>query len=676
MRIQFVHGDYWKSKADSINISYRNIEAQRGNIYASDGSLLSTSLPIYELRMDMKTEFITDKIFNDNIDSISFLFSKTFPEKSSSQYRMELVKARKQGERFHLLQRDVNYSQYKEIKTWPIFRLGKYKSGLRAEKKSRRKKPFENLALRTLGYVMDGVQPVGIEGAFDKYLSGVSGKQLMQKISGNIWMPINSDNELEPKNGSDIITTIDINIQDVANNALKKQLIESDAVHGTAIVMDVSSAEIKAIANLTKTSNGDYEETYNYAIGGSTEPGSTFKLMSIMTGLEDGLINLTDSVDLEKGEHSYYDRTMRDSHDPEARKVTIKRAFEISSNVGISKALYKAYAKKPELFIDRINKMSLNRSIGLQIPGEIAPKIKNTHDKNWSGTSLPWMSIGYEINMTPLQILSFYNAVANNGKMVKPIFVKEIREHGKLIKSFSAEVINESIASSATLAKARELLEGVVENGTATNIRSTEYKIAGKTGTAQISDGKQSYHSDTVKYQASFVGYFPADNPKYSIIVVINSPNNGIYYGSATAAPVFKEIADKIYSTNLEIRRDSKLPPNQVLTASVPDTKSGDKNDLLQVCQDLGITIEANNMDAEWVYSRPSSKVKTLSLSEKKIRKGETPNVLGMGMRDAIFILENAGLQTRSFGRGSVIKQSPLPGSKLEKGKQVNIFLG
>ena len=670
--IQFVEGKYWKNRADSLTLGERTIEAQRGNIYSSDGSLLTTSMPIYEMRMDMKV--LDDKLFYKGIDSLSLLLSQLFEDKSPWQYKQELVKARKQEDTYKLLQRNVSYTQYKEMKTWPLFRLGRFKSGLRAEKKSKREKPFQTLASRTLGYAVEGIQPVGIEGAFDKYLKGISGKKFMRKISGNTWMPLNDDNEIEPHNGNDIVTTLDINIQDVASNALRKQLIARNAEHGCAVVMEVSTGEIKAIANLEKTNLGEYEENYNYAVGENAQPGSTFKLMALMAALDDQKIKLTDSLNLENGKHLYFDSWMKDAEVHSKNKVTLKEAFEISSNVGISKAICNAYGRTPNSFIEKLYKMNLNQSIGLQIPGEATPYIKKAFGKNWSGTSLPWISIGYEISMTPLQILTFYNAVANNGKMIKPLFVKAISEHGKTIKSFSSQVINEAIASPSTIAKAKMLLEGVVENGTAKNIKSVNYKIAGKTGTAQIADSKHKSH-DTLQYQASFVGYFPADHPKYSIIVVINSPKL-IYYAAQTAAPVFKEIADKIYSTNLDLRKETIEEAKTLPYYSLPEIKSGDKSDLFLVCKNLGIGIQGQNTDVSWVNGKPGIDRKNINFTEKKIRKGETPNVIGMGMRDAVYMLENVGLRPKAYGRGSVIRQSPMPGSKLEKGQQIHIFLG
>lgn len=661
IKLQYVEGTYWKSKADSLYTSYRNIEAIRGNIFASDGSLLAASIPIYEIRMDVNAESITDELFYREIDSLAFNLFKMFKDKKKERYKKELEQARRSGERYYLLHKNVSYTQLKEIKNWPILRLGKYKGGLIVEQKNVREKPFKILAERTIGsFNRNGAKLVGLEGAYNEYLSGVTGKRLMQRLSGNRWKPINNDNEIEPKDGNDIITTIDINIQDVTENALLKQLTNHNADYGCVVLMEVKTGEIKAIANLSRNPSGTYREDYNHAIGGSTEPGSTFKLASIIAALEDKLIDITDTVDTENGKFRYYDRIMKDSHEGGYGKITVQRAFEISSNVAISKIIYQNYFRKPQVFVNHLHRMHLNDTIGLEIPGETKPKIKNPKDTDWYGTTLPWMSVGYEVSLTPLQILTFYNAIANDATMVKPMFVKEIRHRGQLLKKYSTTVIEESICSKSTVEKAKILLEGVVKKGTATNLYNSNYTIAGKTGTTQIANERYSYKSDTTRYQASFVGYFPADNPKYSCIVVISAPSKGVYYANIVAGPVFKEIADKIYATRLEMHKE--LNGGKIISKNCLPFTNGYNKDILTISQLLDIA-PTNNLKKEWVS-------KNSSRGENKV-----PDVIGMGVKDALYLLENAGLNVRINGRGKVVKQSINAESKIEKGNLIIIDL-
>lgn len=659
VHLQFVEGEYWRQKAEETTTEFKTIEASRGNIYADDGTtLLATDLPFYEIHMDVNADGITKELFNKNVDSLSYCLSLLFKDKSAKEYRSELVSARNNGSRYHLIHRNVNYNDLKKLKTFPIFRLGKYKGGLIIMQTNKRKMPFQMLAQRTIGYKLADVKPVGLEGAYNEELQGVNGKRLMQKLAGNIWMPITDENEIEPQDGKDLITTIDINIQDVAEHALDKQLREQDADHGCVILMEVKTGEIKAIANLTKDKkNGGYTETYNYAIGESVEPGSTFKLASLMAAMEDGLIDLNDKVDLENGTTVFYNRTMRDSHHPKEQIVTVQRVFEESSNVGVSKLITTAYAKNPQKYIDRLYQFHLNDTLGIELSGEAQPFIKDTKHKNWSGVSLPWMSIGYEVRLTPLQLLSFYNAVANNGKMVKPRFVKEMRYRGQVLQKMEAVIIDEQICSIQTALKARKLMEGVVENGTAQNLKNAYYKVAGKTGTVQkVVDGRYSKSA----YGASFVGYFPADNPVYSCIVVISNPQKEIYYGGLVSAPVFRAIADRVYATNLEIHQE----PTKVNSAEFPFVQNGNPTDLQQVFCLLELPKNNNALI--------SSKYVAAPVKEEQNR---VPDVQGMGVRDAVFMLENKGLIVKFQGKGVVKQQSVEPGTIVTKGTEIILEL-
>jgi cell division protein FtsI (penicillin-binding protein 3) len=671
-RIQFVQGDYWRSKADSLTTQIRSIEASRGNIFSSDGSLLATSVPIYDIRMDLKADGLTSDVFNKNIDSLSLCLSQLFQDKSKAEYNHDLRQARNDGSRYFLIQKNVHYSDLQKLKQFPLCRLGKYKGGLVVEQRNIRELPFKELAQRTIGTLRD-VKPVGIEAAFDGNLQGASGSRLMQRIAGGVWMPLNDKEEVEPKDGNDIITTIDVNIQDVAESALESHLRKNNADHGCVAVMEVETGNIVAIANLSKTLNGTYEENFNYVIAEATEPGSTMKLASLLAGIDDGLIDLDEIVDVGNGFMTYCGQPMKDSHAPHKSKMTAKEAFMTSSNVGISKLITRYYSKRQQDFLDKLRSFGLNDKLGLQIEGEGAPRIKGAKDKDWNPcVSLPWTSIGYEVKLSPLQTLTFYNAIANNGRMVKPKFVKEIRYHGQLIKSFPTEILRDSIVSPSTIAKAHELLEAVVDSGTGSALKNQHYRIAGKTGTAQIAQPKFGYDKSHRTYQASFAGYFPADHPKYSIIAVVYAPSTGVYFGGAVSAPIFKEIADKVFSNEMSLHKE--LASADTLQQHVPLSKDGNQKDLSKVLTHLNVNAITKGGDASWVNASASDA--GVVMTERKTQTGAVPNVMGMGIRDAIYLLENSGLQVRVNGKGAVKKQSLDPGTKIQRGQKIVIDLG
>ncbi len=668
--IQFAEGSAWQEKASRMTIRDITIEPNRGDIYASGNRLLATSMPYYEIRLDLRAAGLTDRLFNNNIDSLCIALAQMFRDKSAPAYRSELVKARQEGKRFHLLQRRVSYDQLKELKKFPLFRLGRNTGGLIVIQDNQRIQPHSNLASRTIGYTTKGESGnvVGIEGAYDHYLRGVVGLKLMQRISGNAWMPVNDRNEVEPRDGIDVVTTIDIDIQDVATNALMRQLQAHRAHHGTAILMEVQTGDIKAIANLERNSRGAYSETYNYALGESTEPGSTFKLMSLMTALEDGYINLEDTIDTGNGEIYFYDQRISDVRRGGYGKITVQEVFEMSSNVGIAKIIDQFYGEREKDFINHLYRMNLNEKTGVEIRGEGAPDIKYPGDKFWSGISLPMMSIGYEVRMTPLQILAFYNAIANNGKMVKPRFVSALQYHGNIVEEFPVEVINPSVGSASTIKSARKILEGVVESGTAINLSNANYKIAGKTGTAQIANEKYGYKMNSlVSHQATFVGYFPADNPRYSCIVVVNSPSNNVYYGNLVAGPIFREIADKVYATSLDMHEP--VTTEGIITYDPPFSKSGNKPDLARVFRHFKVPYNDNGMTTDWVSTARLDSV--VDLRERTIMPEFVPDVVDMTLMDALYLLENNGLQVEAKGRGKVNSQSLQPGTLTRPGQKI-----
>lgn len=673
--IQLVEGEKWSEKSKYLTTDLKSIEAVRGNIYTEDGNLLATSIPVYEIRMDLMTESLTEEVFLSEVDSLAWHLSRLFNDRTKAEYLSLLHEARQKGNRYQLIQRNVNYNEVKRLRKFPIFRRGRNKGGLIVEQQNVRQRPYDVLAARTIGYDREDVQPVGLEGAYRHILRGQPGKRFEKRLAGGIWMPIKDGNEVEPIDGADLVTSIDINIQDVAENALKKQLELHNADHGCVVLMEVETGFIKAIANLSDRYGKGYYEYYNYAVGEATEPGSTFKLPAIMAAFEDGLIELDDSVDTKNGKHRFHDRIMRDSNDKGYGKVSVQEAFEKSSNVGIARVIYDAYHKNPQRFIDRVHSMGLGKPLNISIAGEGKPMIKSVSDPTWSGVSLPWISIGYETLLTPLQILSFYNAVANNGVMVKPQFVTRILQHGEVIEEMKPEIINASICSKQTIEKARILLEGVVANkGTAQNLHNSVVSIAGKTGTAQIANEKYGYHYDQkVSYQASFVGYFPTDKPKYSCIVVVNGPTNDVYYGNQVAGPIFQEIALKIYAKDPEFQTDPEPDTESNLLVGVPVSKSGNAADLKTVFDEFEIPVTIQDLDAEWVSTE--SQKNQVVFHKTIIKSGMVPNVLGMSAQDAIYLMEQAGLRVRLDGKGIVKKQSIPPGARISDGMQVQLEL-
>jgi cell division protein FtsI (penicillin-binding protein 3) len=673
--LQLFQGQKWEEKSRDLHLKNQIIQSNRGEIYSANNRLLASSVPFYEIRLDTRSTGLSldTKTYLKKLDTLSRKLAETFNDKSAEQYREELYKARKKGERFFLIKKRVSYHQLKKIKQFPLFRLGRYKGGFIVIKRNIRIQPHDQLASRTIGYTKDweGSTRVGIEGAYDQYLEGTEGVRLMRRIQGGIWIPVSDENEIEPRSGKDVITTIDVNIQDVAESALKQQLIKHNADHGTAVLMEVNTGKIKAIANLGKTKEGKYKEIYNYAIGESREPGSTFKLASIIAALEDNFVELDDTIDTKDGTVEYYDKKLKDSKPGGYGKITVKQAFEYSSNVGISKIITKNYKNRERQFIDRLYSMNLNDPLNLEIKGEGKPRIKYPGDKLWSGISLPMMSIGYEVRLTPLQILTFYNAVANGGKMMKPMLVQKIMDHGETVKNFEPSVMNAAICSKPTIRKAQKLLEGVVENGTARNLKNLNYKIAGKTGTAQIANEKYGYSKKSeISYQASFVGYFPANDPKYSCIVVVNSPSKNVYYGNIVAGPVFKEIAHKVYATSFNIHEGLELAKSQE-DIEIPYTKHSHRKELKKVLNELNIKTKDEIVDSDWVVTRKMDSC--IKLANRYIKENTMPKVIGMGVKDAVYILENMGLNVSVVGRGSIRKQSIPPGTRIQKGEKVEL---
>jgi len=627
VQIEFIDGEEYRLLAEQGTVKTFEIPANRGNVYTSDGSLLATSITKYDIRMDAVT--VSDENFENGINGLSKSLSKELG-KSPGYYENKIRKARVNRNRYLFITRNLSYNDYQKYIEFPIFNLGTYGGGFIVEQRTVREHPIGKIAERAVGYD-DYRGRVGIEGSFYEYLRGKSGQRLKQKIAKGQWKPLNDNNEIEPIDGKDIITTIDLNIQDIAHHALLQQLEKFEADHGSVVVMETKTGEIRAISNLGRTSRGTYFEQRNYAVYESHEPGSTFKLMSMIVALEDKVIDTSTIVDTEEGVITFYRRKVRDSHIGGYGKISAARVMEVSSNVGIVKIINDNYEDNPEKFVNGLQKMSIGNKIGLPIKGEGSPFIPDPKNKKvWNGLSLPWMAYGYGVSLTPLQTLTFYNAIANDGVMVKPRFVREIRTQSNVITKFEKEIINPQVCSKQTIDYVREMMLNVVKRGTAENIYDKNFSMAGKTGTCQTD-----YWKGETQYISSFAGYFPADDPKYSCIVVIHKPNKKIgYYGNIVAAPVFKKIAHKIYS-------DTPVQDEMRLRTQIA---SVDKN-------------------YDNYYNKANKTYKTV------------PNVKDMPGMDAVSLLENLGFIVNFEGFGKVKAQSIKPGDELKHGETITLVL-
>jgi cell division protein FtsI (penicillin-binding protein 3) len=669
--LQYVEHGKWADMSEKFIYKTAEMPANRGDILAYDGRLLASSVPYYSIYMDTRSTGMSAETWNNGISGLSAGLARILGERSAAGWKEIITSARRRGDRYFLIKRRVDYETLKKLKELPVFREGQYKGGLVAMAENMRIRPNSDLAARTIGYLNLGSSgtEVGVEGAFDNVLAGKNGYSIKQRLAGGDWITVDGPGSVGSRDGNDVVTTIDVDLQDVASTALLNQLRKYNAHHGCAVLMEVLTGDIRAIANLELGRDGGYHETYNYAIGESTEPGSTFKLPVLMAAMEDRLIDTGDIVDTGSGSVKFYNKVIRDTKEDGYGKLTVKEVFEKSSNVGTSKLINEHYKDKPKLLVNRLYSMKLNEKLNLQIKGEGTPLIRYPGDKLWSGLSLPMMSHGYEVQQTPLQILAFYNAVANDGKMMRPRFVTAILHNGSVIKSYDPYVITNSVASRSTIRKARKMMEGVVENGTATNLKNSNYTIAGKTGTAQIAMNKLGYRQGArISYQASFVGYFPAENPLYSCIVVVNAPSNGVYYGNLVAGSVFKEISDKVYATSFF--RDYSPENIADIKPSAPEAGNGYREDINAVLKKLDVEYRRTS-DDDWVVTRESGD--TIRLAGVKLEKGLVPDVRGMSLRDAIYLLENSGLRVRYTGRGKVRKQFPEHGARYSDGTVVSL---
>lgn len=635
--IQVVDGEKYIALAETRTTKMFTIAPNRGNLYSDDGSLLATSVSKYNIHFDAVT--VSEKDFTENVKPLSDALAKLF-NRESSHYQQILRKARQNKNRYALIARNLDYSDYMAVKGFPLFEKGPFKGGIVIEQRTKREHPLGKIAERSVGYERvdeNGYRTrVGMEGAFSEYLSGVEGKRTKVKIAKNQWKPIGNDNIVEPKDGYDVYSTIDINIQDIAHHALLKQLEHYKADHGSVIVMETKTGEVKAISNLGRTSEGKYYERLNYAIGESHEPGSTFKLVNLVAALEDKVIDTSTVVDTEKGRWKIYNHYVRDSKNGGYGEISVAKAFEVSSNTAFAKIIHNNYKENPEKYVNRLMSMDIHKKLGLPVKGEGKPVLRYPGDKGWSGLSLAQMAYGYEVAMTPLQTLAFYNAIANDGELIKPRLIKEVKEWNKTVKKFDKEVLNPSICSKETARKVQQLLKDVVEkkHGTGHGLYSSNFSMAGKTGTCQ--KNYVSKDPDKLKYISSFAGYFPADNPKYSCIVVIHEPDKSVgYYGADVSGPVFKSVAQKIYATSPLI--------DEV------DVKDTLENRLEEAYQGYFASVQKQHK--------------------------EVPNVRGMSGMDAVSILENLGLEVEVKGNGRVKSQSISKGTDLKKVRKIVLEL-
>lgn len=678
--IQFVEHDKWMALAAKNIKTNIIVRPNRGNIYACDGRLMASSMPTYYVYMDTRVPALHEKngiLFKNNIDSLSIYLSSFFHDKTPTDYKRILSKAYQKGEdELQLAPNRISYSQLKLLKTLPLFRLGRNKSGLITKEYFKRVRPFGSLASRTIGDIYADESKGGkngLEMSFNSSLKGTPGLSVRQKVA-NSYM---EDVQVEPIDGLDVNTTIDVDFQDIAEKALLDGVKQFDAAVGYAILMEVQSGEVKAIVNMQRNKDGSYTENRNGAVSDMVEPGSTFKVASLMAAIDDGRVKITDTINTYNGQFKFGNRTMTDHNENHGgyHKITVAQAIYGSSNIGISRAIVKAYGSNPAEFVDKLYAMKLNEKMNLEIPGTAAPFIRHPNDKSheWSNTTLPWMAVGYETQIPPIYTLAFYNAIANDGKLIKPFFVKSISKNGQIIKQFSTEVINPAICKPSTLRDIRFTLLGVVEDkmGTAQCVKSKYVRIAGKSGTAQISQGKEGYKVGGTKHMVSFCGYFPYENPRYTCIVIMREPGIGYASGGTMTGSVFKNIAERVMALN------SNRKPSQVESDSIddgnliPNSKDGYYGAIQTVMEVVHLPLAANSSD--WVktfVAEKQTQVKPIA-----VYRNVVPNLEGMGAKDAVFILENMGLNVQVEGRGRVVAQNIKSGSVVHKGSSILINL-
>lgn len=653
--------------AMSFTSKVREIESTRGQIWSSDGSLLATTVSEYEIRWDSKS-VQDEKLFQAQLDSICLILETFDAGKSKADYKRLMKSAFEKGARYELLARHLTFEQVNRFKKNSWVKKGANKTGFLVKETKKRVKPYGSLASRTIGLDRSS-DKVGLELFYDSLLSGKPGKQMQELIPGNVWKPMTDEFIVEPVPGFDIVSTIDVHLQDVAEHSLRKQMDSLNGEWGCVVLMEVATGYVRAIANLARSKDSSYVENYNYAVGQLCEPGSTMKLASLMAAMESGVVELNDTINTGGGERNFNGVTLHDSHKGGYGSISVEQIFEKSSNIGTALTVRKAFAGKPQAFLDALHSFGLGVKLGVDVPGEHAPFVYNSvKNPKWSANSLTQMSIGYEVSFTPLQVLTFYNAVANNGIMVRPMFVQEIRKPGGEVKQMSPVVLRDNFCKSEVIASCKKMMEGVGEKGGTAEeaFRNSPFKVAGKTGTCRL--WKNGVYLED-HYRASFVGYFPADNPKYSCIVVIEDPH-GAYYASKVAAPVFKELAAKIYATNLEIHGSNLVKSEH---ANLPTFRPGRGKQGRLLGQVMNLPLRMLDNGSEWFY--PSVENNVLSFASMSVKEGVVPNVQGMGMRDAVLAMEQAGYKVKIRGYGHVSTQSIPAGTAVKRGSLIVIQL-
>lgn len=674
--LQNIEGKHWRSMGDSLHLKYMPIQAQRGSIYSEDGNMLSTSVPVFDIYVDFGAEGLREKNgyrFKDNIDSLSICLSQLFQDKSPEEYKREFEQAYSIPEHYHLLKRKISFEELRQLRAFPLVRLGRNKSGFIYETRDKRINPYVLLANRTIGLSRkDSTKNVGLERSYDSLLKGTSGQRLMRYAAG-IYLPVEGA-EVDPINGKDLVTTLDTYIQDVTEDELMKMMVGNNSLHGTAIVMETATGKIKAIANLGKQPDGTYTEDLNYGIGKATEPGSVFKLATLLCLLDDKYVTMDSKVDCEGGLKYFSGLRIKDSH-LGTGVITVQDAFARSSNVAFAKLATQYYQSQPMKWWGHLDKFRLNKITGVDVTASSGkPTIKKPGNNNWQGTTIPFMAHGYEELVTPLHMLMLYNAVANNGKLMRPYLVSAIKEHGTVVRTIEPEVLEPKIVSDETIRQAKACLRAVVDSvhGTGHKILSDSlYSISGKSGTAVTALNNKGYKGDGKIYQSSFIGYFPSDNPKYSLAVVIqNSKESKQYYGAVVAGTVFKKISDHIYKKYL-----SKIPEEkQEMKDSTTYQYVGMKSDWQAIFSKLNFSFQDAAASGQWRMAQvkqQSAAMKPLVAETGKL----VPDVKGMGLKDAVYLLENIGMVASVSGKGKVISQSILPGSTIKKGQKILIVL-
>lgn len=670
--IQRFEGEHWRSMSDSMHQKFQELDAERGTIYSEDGQMLSTSIPFFDIYMDFGAEGLRDKDgkrFKENLDSFSLALASFFGDKSASEYKKDLKLAYIEKNRYYLLKKGLSFEQYKEFRQFPLVKLGRNKSGVIAEVKSKRLNPFGLLAKRTIGLARENAQNVGLERTYDTLLKGTTGRRLVRFIAGGAAVPIEGY-EIDPENGKDVITTLDINMQDIAENALMKMMVQSEAQHGTCIVMETKTGKIKAIANLGRTASGDYEENLNYALH-TTEPGSTIKLATLLAVLDEGSSRITDHVEVGTAGRQFVGvRNITDAeHSPKA-VLSVREAFAHSSNVGMAKLAYKAFADDPDKFKKYLHRYHLDKRTGVGLVGEEAPLLPRWKRNKEGLHAMLTMSFGYAIEVSPLHTLMLYNAVANEGKMMRPYLVSSIKSNGVVVKEIEPEVIEEQIAKPAVIKAARQSMEAVVTEGTAKAVfEDTHFPVAGKTGTAHVAGGDVKYYHGV--YQASFAGYFPADKPEYSCVVVIKTrPHAALHYGGQLAAPVFKEVATKVYAMYVQKKQ---LAPVQLPADSSYNAYAGHALDIKNVLEKMNVSYRDSSRKSSWSFVQNNLNkpvVKAAAVGKKTV-----PDVRSMTLKDALYVLENLDMKVSVRGRGKIVAQDVAAGTPVRKDQPITLLL-